>query len=119
MLYLLGIIFENPLPPHLYCPCCKSVHFKKDYRDGFDKMQNMVCPNDNTPTSGDGRNIPWQTLWGYGEFCLTFQINLPAEIFEDVKEMAQNHWLKKRPYNEAFSVGNCTTAYILSCFATA
>lgn len=97
ILYLLGITYGNPLPPHSYCPKCKTVHFEEKYKDGFDITQN-VCENDNTPLIGDGHNIPWQTLWGYGDFCPSFQINLPQKFFDEMKIKAKNHWLNKHPY---------------------
>ena len=91
ILYLLGITSGNPLPPHLYCSDSKSVEFLPDYRDGFDirTEQTGNC----SKHAGDGHNIPWQTLWGYGDYQATLDIDLPKELYECFKTLLKEHWL--------------------------
>lgn len=93
VLYMLGITTGNPLPPHLYCPDCKSVEFFAQYRDGFD----IINEEDGTCGSriADGHNIPWQTLWGYGDHQAVLDADLPKDLYEDFKELLANHWLIK------------------------
>ena len=94
ILYLLGITTGNPLPPHYYCPKCKSVQWRTSYTDGLDLPQDVSCPNDDTPLMSDGHNIPWQTLFGYGEFCPMFDMDLPSDLYEIVQTKWTSHWVK-------------------------
>lgn len=91
ILYLLGITSGNPLPPHLYCADCKSVEFLSNYRDGFDihTDQTESC----SKRTGDGHNIPWQALWGYGDYQAALDIDLPKELYESFKTLLKKHWL--------------------------
>lgn len=34
---------------------------------------------------GDGHDIPWQSLWGYGDLIPTFDIDLPENLFEPIR----------------------------------
>lgn len=53
----LGIANANPLPPHYYCPKCKTIIFKKDCLDSFD-LKNKTCSCGNQFIT-DGHNIPF------------------------------------------------------------
>ena len=93
ILYLLDITTGNPLPPHFYCPSCKSVQWQPLYADGFDLPQNTLCLNDETPLVSDGHNIPWQILLGYGDYEPNFDIDLPSNLYEGVKTEWVSHWM--------------------------
>lgn len=95
ILYLLEITDGNPLPPHLYCPKCKSVQWEPLYVDGFDIPQDYFCDKDGTLLIADGHNIPWQTLLGFDGFQATFDIDLPSNVYEDFQETLGLHWLSK------------------------
>ena len=110
ILYMLGITTGNPLPPHLYCPECKSVEFFLNYRDGFDIIteQDGTCGN----RIADGHNIPWQTLWGYGDHQAVLDADLPKELYEEFQELLVDHWLvefdsKNVPNNPHEGKVNC------------
>lgn len=91
ILYMLGITTGNPLPPHLYCPECKTIEFFSQYRDGFDIIteQDGTCGN----RIADGHGIPWQTLWGYGDHQAVLDVDLPKELYETFRELLKGHWL--------------------------
>ena len=93
ILYMLGITSGNPLPPHLYCPDCKSVEFFSYYCDGFD----IITEEDGTcgKRIADGHNIPWQTLWGYGDHKAVLDVDLPKELYKDFQGLLANHWITK------------------------
>lgn len=113
ILYLLDITSGNPLPPHSYCPICNTVYWKPLYSDGFDILQdfcedftgnpvilnapdlavNLHCGADSTPLIYDGHNIPWQSLWGYGDSFLQFNIGLPKDSYTEVYDYLSSHWL--------------------------
>ena len=95
ILYLLGITTGNPLPPHRYCPKCKSVQWQPMYADGFDIPQDTTCADDDVPMVSDGHNIPWQTIWGFGDFQATFDIDLPTFLYEPFRKELSSHWLQK------------------------
>ena len=103
ILYLLGITFGNPLPPHYHCPVCHSVQWKTDYLDGFDLPKKKTCEQDKATLIPDGHNVPWQTLWGYGEHIPVFDIDLPKNLRDDFLVILKNHWLRKKESDDAFS----------------
>lgn len=72
ILYLGGVTETNPLPPHYYCPNCKSVEFvdEKKYASGLDLINfysetRAKCANCGADLTGDGNNIPYEFLFGY------------------------------------------------------
>ena len=73
--YLLEITNSNPLPSHSYCPMCNKVYW--NYSENR-------CATDNTDLICDGYNIPWQTLWGYGDCFVQFNIGLPINCYNEV-----------------------------------
>lgn len=93
ILYLLDITFGNPLPAHTICPKCKSVTWYDCYADGFDIPRDYICTKDETVLIPDGHNIPWQPLWGYGEYSAVLQMDLPKDIYEDVYQILEKHWI--------------------------
>ena len=102
ILFLLGITSGNPLPPHSYCPVCKTVWFEQAYKDGLDVPQGGLCVDDQISTLSDGHDIPWQTLWGFGDFCPVFEISLPSEIYPIVSDNIEKHWLNSFKYDFEF-----------------
>lgn len=102
ILYLLGVTTGNPLPPHYYCPQCKEVQWQTTYADGFDLPQDKNCSNDDTPLVSDGHGIPWQTLFGYGDFDPMFDMDLPSDLYEKVQTTWDSHWMQNiKPGNVA------------------
>lgn len=68
LFYLLGLSSGNPLPPHYYCPKCHRVDWDSYiFRDGFD-LPDLSCEFDGSARIRDGHDIPYQMLWGYGQF---------------------------------------------------
>ena len=102
ILYLLGITFGNPLPPHYHCPVCHSVQWETDYLDGFDLSKKKTCEQDKATLIPDGHNVPWQTLWGYGEHVPEFDIVLPKNLRDDFLVILKNHWLQKKNQKHPF-----------------
>ena len=100
ILYLLGVSKGNPLPPHLYCPKCHDVLWK-DCKDGFD-LENAICSDDQHLLTKDGHNIPWQSLWGYGKFMPSFDMDLPESLFETFEDILKSERFSK--YDELFKV---------------
>jgi len=82
------------LPPHFYCPSCKSVQWQPLYADGFDLPQDVTCANDDTHLISDGHDIAWQTLFGFGDFSPVFDIDLPSDLYEIIQTEWNSHWLK-------------------------
>ena len=91
--YLLGIHDVNPLPPHLYCPECKKVIWKDDYKDGFDIPQ-KVCPECGGLMQGDGHNLVWQEYASYGRLP-TYVFYLPYDMKPLITDWLDSHWLRK------------------------
>lgn len=96
ILYLLGITRGNPLPPHLYCPKCKKTYFGVLSGDGFDRYcttepwtNNCDCGNE---LIGDGHNIPWQVLWGYGNRRISFAVRIPEGLKEALNNEIDDLW---------------------------
>lgn len=104
ILYLLGITFGNPLPPHYHCPVCHSVQWETDYLDGFDLSKKKTCEQDKATLIPDGHNVPWQTLWGYGEHVPEFDIVLPKNLRDDFLVILKNHWLRKKESDVSVSL---------------
>lgn len=104
ILYLLGITFGNPLPPHYCCPVCHSIQWETDCLDGFDLPKNKVCKQDKATLIPDGHNVPWQTLWGYGEHIPVFDIDLPKNLRVDFLGILENHWLRKKESDASVSL---------------
>ena len=73
--YLLEITSSNPLPLHSYCPLCNKVYWNS---------LEHYCTTDNTTLIRDGYDIPWQTLWGYGDCFFQFKIGLPINSYNEV-----------------------------------
>lgn len=96
ILYLLGITCGNPLPPHYYCPKCHQIRWDTGHLDGLDLPQDKLCEQDGTPLIPDGHNIPWQTLWGYGELIPAFfDMGLPTYLCDDFVKALEKHWLNQ------------------------
>lgn len=109
ILYLLGITMGNPLPPHSYCSKCREIQWKPLCKDGFDlqylESQNdsekqRCCHNDGTSLIYDGHDIPWQTLWGYGDSYLRLHVELLKNCYEEVRTWFLSHWLVKSPVQD-------------------
>lgn len=96
ILYLLGITFGNLLPPHYHCPVCHSIQWETDYLDGFEFPKKKTCEQDQATLIPNGHNVPWQTLWGYGEHIPIFDIDLPKNLRDDFLVILKNHWLQKK-----------------------
>ena len=95
ILYLLGITSGNPLPPHYRCPVCGAVQWMPGYRDGFDLPKEKYCAKENAKMEPDGHDIPWQTLWGYGDHEPVFDLDVPNDLKTVVSAFLDNHWLKQ------------------------
>ena len=102
LLYLLGITLTNPLPPHLRCPRCHHVVWKKGYGDGWDVPQE-ICPVCGTPMLPDGHDIPWQMHWGYGVHPVAFDLEIDRRLGEKLKVRAEKHWLRRLDPGVSFS----------------
>lgn len=99
LFWLLGITAVNPLPPHYWCPTCRRVIWQADCADGFDLPQGVCCEHDGTLLLPDGHAIPWQTLWGYGEHCPSFDIEVadddevsPVPVDAGWRDLALDEW---------------------------
>lgn len=108
ILYLLGITCGNPLPPHYRCPKCHQIRWDTGHLDGFDLSQDKLCEQDGTPLIPDGHNIPWQTLWGYGESIPVFDIDLPAYLYDDFAMALETHWLNQYRFAADYDSPNDT-----------
>lgn len=111
--YILGITEGNPLPPHYYCPKCKRVtHSRYSANDGFDLSYDEKCARDGTYLIPDGHDIPWQTVFGYGDSISPYlSIAVPEKIYEYLKEEFKGHWLCE-PQFEIHSFDNSHLIYL-------
>lgn len=87
--YLLGISSANPLPPHFYCPKCQKVQWDFDIADGYDLPKDHICSEDGATLLVDGHNIPWQMLWGYGDYEPWFYIEIVKDAYADLVRYIQ------------------------------
>lgn len=62
LLFLLGVTDVNPLPPHYYCPYCKSFVWDESQKNGYD-LQPRVCTC-GSDMKMDGHNLSWEHFWG-------------------------------------------------------
>ena len=99
ILYLLGITSGDPLPPHYRCPVCGAVQWMPGYQDGFDLPKEKYCANENAKMEADGHDIPWQTLWGYGDHEVVFNLDIPSDLANNIPAALDNHWLKQTKAN--------------------
>lgn len=90
--YLLGITQTNPLPPHTFCPECKTLIWNLAYKDGFD-IPAAVCSHCGTDLIRDGHNLVWQEYCSYGPIP-TYGFWLPASMQEQIAGWLEKHWLK-------------------------
>ncbi|MDO4562668.1 MAG: DnaB-like helicase C-terminal domain-containing protein [Clostridia bacterium] len=109
ILFLLGVTFGNPMPPHYHCPHCHTIHWATNHLDGFDLPQGKVCERDGRQLTSDGHNIPWQTLFGYGEYIPVFDIDLPAYLYDDFVSAVETHWLNKYKSDTEHDMPNDTS----------
>lgn len=59
--FLLGATDINPLPPHYYCPVCKSVEFITSIKDGWDlPLKSCSCCGE--LLQRDGHGIPFEVF---------------------------------------------------------
>lgn len=91
--FLLGITDCNPLPPHFYCPVCKTTAFvdPETAPSGFDLMRSgaakRTCPVCGTELLGDGHAISPESFLSDGEKTLPqWEIDVPAEALAPVSE---------------------------------
>lgn len=104
ILYLLGITMGNPLPSHYYCPKCHRITWHKEMKDGFDLAPDSLCEVCLSMLNPDGHNIPWQSLWGYGEFSGQLCLKLSADLFWEFSEIMKSHWLNERTNDHKLSI---------------
>lgn len=95
LFYLLNISTVDPLPPHYYCPHCKRVVFDSSRRNGFDLQQGRLCDRCKTTMVCDGHDIPWQTLWGYGDHRPLLWLNIVKDAYNEFVQFSKSNWLLK------------------------
>lgn len=105
IVYLLGISETNPLPPHFYCPKCKSVEFvdANEHPSGFDlnrcDVEQKVCRNCGEKLAGDGHNIPVEFFAGYdGNKVPDFDFNFASEIQQNMVEYLEDVFGKDKTF---------------------
>lgn len=57
--YIIGVTDINPLPPHYYCPICKTTDFVTSIQDGWD-LPFRTCSCCSSVLLRDGHNIPFE-----------------------------------------------------------
>ncbi len=97
ILYLLGITQTNPLPPHYICPRCGKVVWNTDCIDGFDLHEDIYDECD-IAYQADGHDIPWQTLWGYGDEPAKLNLRIPRFLGHSVRSFLEKHWLRNKAF---------------------
>ncbi len=115
--YLLEITDVDPLPPHLHCPKCHHIIWKREYKDGFD-IPAEVCPHCGTTLQPDGHDLVWQEYASYGR-TPNYVFHTSYEQQEEIVKWVQNHWLQKlkgcdwskaTPYDQGYEY-NCSIQF--------
>lgn len=79
ILYLLGILRGNPLPPHYYDSEEKQITLADDRcRDGFDLK-------DSFRAIGDGHNIPWQLMFPGSDGKVGIDLLVPVDLYDEIQ----------------------------------
>ena len=79
ILYLLGILRGDPLPPHYYDTGTKEITFADVCcRDGLDL-------EDSFGVIGDGHDIPWQLMFPHRNGQLGIDLRVPADLYDEIR----------------------------------
>lgn len=93
--FLLGITNANPLPAHYWCPKCKKVVWKSEYKDGFDLPRNGdICSECDKKMMRDGHDVPWQMYFGYKDYFAA-ELRIASSLAEILPKYFDSHWLLK------------------------
>lgn len=101
--YLLEIGVVNPLPPHFLCRTCHHFQWIENSSPDSVTASKYPCPIDGASIIADGFDLPWQMLWGYGDYVPAFQIHAEESACDSFQKYASQHWLY-RELQETLSV---------------
>jgi len=87
--YLLGATDINPLPPHYYCPECRTVLFDGSTADGWDlPKKKCAC---GSAMLRDGHNLSYQMCCGEPHRDAGIHINLSPEFLLPAKTVIREY----------------------------
>ena len=84
--YIYGITDINPLPPHYYCPNCKSIHFEKQYKNGWD-LPPKYCECCQTELIRDGHGIPYEVYQHVLSNSVSADIVVSQNNYKQIQQM--------------------------------
>ncbi len=84
--YLFGISNINPLPPHYFCPSCKSILFEKHYKTGWD-LPRRKCENCNTELIRDGHNIPFEVYQHVLSSSVSVDVVVSSKNYKQIQKL--------------------------------
>ncbi len=111
ILNILGMTACNPLPPHYYCPECKSVEFE-DAIDGFD-LPEKLCPVCGYPLERDGHNIPVEQMTAKKFPKHPFVFHLSKDAYDLLPKYFKE--FREEPYDSnKIGIGNRLCAFFVN-----
>ena len=88
--YLLGATEINPLPPHHYCPDCRSVIFDRSAEDGWDLQQRKCSCGQALRT--DGHHIPFETYRHVVHRKTSFDVSMSPRFWQATKLIVKDYF---------------------------
>ena len=88
--YLLGATEIDPLPPHYYCPDCRTVIFERNANDGWDLPQRK-CPC-GKEMKADGHHIPFETYRHVVQRNTSFDLAMSPHFWQVAKTIVTEYF---------------------------
>ncbi len=85
--FLLGVTDINSLPPHYYCPVCKSAEFVNTVKDGWD-LPRKRCSYCGRDLQRDGHDIPFEVYSRSLMQNVGFDVLLDRQFYAPAEKLA-------------------------------
>ena len=88
--YLLGATEINPLPPHHYCPDCRTIIFERGVKDGWDLLQRKCSCGQ--ALRADGHHIPFETYRHVVHRNTSFDVSMSPRFWQASKSIIKDYF---------------------------